>query len=155
MTEELLDNADVRSPFEEMRGERVPERVRGHTTPGQRLRTVSLHEGSDVAYPERPTLAVEEQRGRPLDGERRSTPVEILPDGLDREVRHRDVAFFRALAQHPDPSVVQVDPIECECTDLPRPQARPVQQLEDRPVSECHRPAHLVLRTGFRGLDES
>src|SRR6266498_4164261 len=65
MTEELLDNADVRSPFEEMRGERVPERVRGHATPGQRLRTVSLHEGSDVAYPERPTLAVEEQRDRP------------------------------------------------------------------------------------------
>src|SRR4029077_3030212 len=94
VSKELLYRADVCSPFQQVRRERVSQRMRRDTTPRQGTSPISFHKRTDIAGTERPSLPVEEQ-GRGALG---SHPGATLPDPgrqrLDGVLRQRHLTLL-------------------------------------------------------------
>ena len=117
VTQQLLHGADVGSPFEQVCRERMPQGVWRDPTPRQQTSRISFHKRSDIAGTDRPAFPIEEERRR-ARGQVGPALPQPLPDGLDRRVGHRNLAFLRTLSHHEDPSSRQVHAADGEPRDL-------------------------------------
>src|SRR2546428_675096 len=137
MTQELLDHPYVGSPLEEMRRERVSQVVRRHATPdpgtggidGQELR---------ARLSRKPAAArVEEHRtAGPLAHEARPRAAEIRTHRVLRVAADRYLSLLPALPHDTHGSALQVEVVDVESRELRDAQAGPVEDLEDRAITE-------------------
>ena len=159
MTQQLLDDAEVRPALQEVRGERVAERVgrRASLQAGSRAPRASRRpRPADVS------AAVPGCRGRPArrgaagaawrarrDG-RTSDVVAAQP--VDRDLADREEPLPVALPDHPDCCGVEVEVVGIEPRRLADPQAGGIQQLQQgtRRGSAPRRASHPARRRGPR-----
>src|SRR5690606_37995169 len=141
VSEQLLHHAHVCAAFEQVRGERVPQRVRGNVG----FDPCAL--GGDLQYvprtlPRQPSPAsVEEQRGRRAEAlgarrERRTGTHQIRLDGIQRGPTDRDQTLFATLSVEHHGSLVRIKIVHVEPDGLGDPRTRGVQQLQQCPVAQ-------------------
>jgi hypothetical protein len=139
VTEQLLDDADVRTALEQVGREGVPQRVRGHVAeagcvaarptavrasraPRRSPRVLS----SSASVVRGPSSA-----GRPVG--------EVVAERVDRRLAERGDPFLRALAEQPHLALREVQGGEVERAGLGHAGAAGVQQLEQGPVPQPDR----------------
>src|SRR6266540_2736383 len=147
MAEHLLDAAQVGSAFEQVRGEGVPEQVRMHAPglePGFRGEPAQDEERARAR--EWPSLGIEKEL-RPVSAVQvRPAPGEVTLQSLDCLAAHRHEPFPVTLPDAPHKAQVEVHPGLVEADGLAYPQARSVEQLDERTVAEI---ARLSARRGL------
>lgn len=157
MTEQLLDDSEVGASLEEVRRERVSQRVRGDVPDACGVRD-TLDDGARVPGAERPPaitaqddpvgarvpsgtrpsgtrptprgpvlIIIREQRG--------STTVEVRGECSDRCSADRDDPILPTLALESDLGLREVEPIEREGASLVDACARRVQQFQQCPIT--------------------
>src|SRR5215471_4096913 len=102
VSEQLLDHADLRPALQEVRGERMAQRVGRKVAPVQVAPAVALEESAHVTGAEPLSASVEEQ-GRILSlSWRHLAPagLQIVLQGLGGEVADGDLALLAALPEH-------------------------------------------------------
>src|SRR5262249_32335552 len=130
VAEELLDHAEIGAGVEQMRRERVAQRVRAHAPADPGRGGARPHDRVQRAHAEPPAARVREQRApapaAPLEigGERAGGPAAVRHDPL-----------LLALAEHADRLLRAVDVIEVEPGELRHPEPGGIEQLEHRGVA--------------------
>src|SRR2546428_13620926 len=89
---------------------------------------------------ERAAFRVQEELGPVAPVEIRPSPREVAPQRLDRPPADRDDALLAALPDDPDEAVVEVDAPLREPARPRDPEARPAEELDERPVPHVARP---------------
>lgn len=146
VAEVVLDELERSSGIEQVRGDRVPQRV-GRQAIGQSGGAPVADEARlDLAAPERPVPAREERRVRPA-----GDPGEVRTQQLERGGEEHLFAPATALqAPHEQAAAVQVDIPTPQEQHLPHAQAVEVHQREERSVpgvrSGGEEPPRFVLR---------
>src|SRR5438132_2312835 len=129
-----------------MGGERVPQEV-GMDAPrleaGLRRQPAQDQEGAGPG--QRPALGVEEELGPVAAIEVGAAPGEVAPERLGALTADRYDPLLRALAEAADEAAVEIDAALVERHGLRHPQARAVQEFDERAVAEVTR-----LRAGSR-----
>src|SRR5262245_38023437 len=134
VAEELLDGAQVRARAEEMRRERVTERVRRRLRHAAARHDVSLHQARDAPAGQAAAAHV------PEDGpvRRRLTGLgaraAIRRERAQRRPADRDDALLPPLAEHADEAALRVDVLPVEAGELADAEPGRVEHLEDRAV---------------------
>ena len=157
MAEQLLDHAQVGTAIEQVRRERVAQRVRRHPLGQSGRPTQPVQAVPKAADPERRAGVVEEHlapggdRG-PL-GEDRSAMVEVRLQRGDRRSPEEPDPLLAALADDPDLAPPQVERGEVRGGQLTDPQASRVGGLDQGPVtqSEGRRVRHPIGSGGIGG----
>jgi len=139
VAEELLDRSQVGAAVEEMRRERVAERVRARAGGDPRPRGVAHDEAPHAADAEAPAVLVEEERRLAAAlGQEGALAREVGLDRLDRRPTDRGEALLRALAADADAGVavrLARQAVVVEARELRDAEARAVERLEDRAVA--------------------
>src|SRR5690349_6988864 len=139
MSEQFLNDPQVGAALEEMRRERVAERVGADPSVQSRTARRGPDDGERL-LPGQPAAPVaEEQRSAPFDRrmaqleEERPAVVEPLTEPVDRDVADRHEPLAVALADDPDEAAVEREVLEVQARRLADAEARGVEQLEQGP----------------------
>ena len=116
--EHLLDGAQVRASFEQVRCKRVPQEVRVDAfglEPG--LRGQAAEDEEDSGASEWSAACIEEELLSVAPLEERPAASKVEAEGLRRLASDRNDAFLIPLAEAPDEPVLEVDrlPVEPDC----------------------------------------
>jgi hypothetical protein len=116
VTEELLDDAKVRSPFYEVRGVRVAQRVRVHVA----VLDPVFEDASDVARAEATGPAIQKQgfAWRVLTQNVVASVVDPEFDRFETLTVQRHHSFFTALSQHAHEPARKVDAHQIKTAEL-------------------------------------
>src|SRR5688572_9951843 len=148
--EHLLDAAQVRAPFEQVRGERVTEETRVDPFRVEaRLRREPPDDQEGAGACERAALGVEEDLRAVAPVEVGAPAGEVAPQRLDRLVPERDDALLVALAEAAHGAVLEVDAAALEPDRLAHADATAVQELDERAVAQAPR------RRAVGGVDQA
>jgi len=140
VAEHLLNGAEIRSAFEEVRRERMAEEMRMHAS---RLETGSVCKlPQDQERPctsQRAASRVQEEL-RPVPAvEVRAAEGEVAANGFCRRAPERDEALLISLAEHADDSILDGDATLLESDRLGHAQAGSVEKLHERTIAERSR----------------
>src|SRR5919202_374350 len=144
VAEQLLDGPQVGPALEQVGGERVPQRVRGHPA-GEGDAAHGLPEAAAyVGGGQPPPTPREEQRGLGAravagGGQRRPAPLEVCGESPPRGLTRRHDPRLPALALDPHLLAVGVDARDVEVHELLGAEPRRVAELEHRAVSQLER----------------
>src|SRR3954451_8324191 len=137
VAEHLLDRAEVAAAGEQVRRERVPERVRRHAVGEAGGRRVPADDLVEALAGERLAAEVDEQvRDDPAVHQRRAAAVQVDPHGLHRGAADRHHALLRALAACAQHAELQVHVGDLDADRLGRAQPTGVHQLEQRTIAK-------------------
>src|SRR6185295_6563837 len=142
MPEQLLDDAQVGSALEQVRCERVAQRVWADPVREARARGCTLDRGPGLLTSEPPTPIAEEEgaaaeRGDVAESEQRDArAVDPAPEPVERHVAHRHEPLLIALADDPDEGSVDRQVLSVEPDRLADPQAGGVEELEEGAVTQ-------------------
>ena len=125
----------------------MPQGMRAHPSPRQQSLSVPPHHGTHVAVRHAVFPEVEEETLRIRPGHEGARLGQIGLQRVHRGIRHRHLSLLIALAPDQDAPPVQVHPVQGQAGHLADPQARSVQQLQQRVVAQEHRP--LYRREGL------
>ena len=142
MSEQFLNDPQVRTALQQMGGERVTERVRADSIrqtsgPGGRL-----HEAERLLASHPPPPIAEEERAAALgchvaEGEETRPPVrDPANEPVERDVADGHEPFLVALSDDPDEAAVERDILQIETERLADPQSGRVQELEEGPSAQ-------------------
>lgn len=140
MAEELLDDSQVGSALEEMRGEGVPEAMRVGQEAAQRRGV------------ERAATGGEEERVDGSPRELRPRLLEVQAQPIRRLLAQGDDALLAALAPHPHQLLLELYVGEREVDDFLSTEPGRISELEERSVPEPKRTALLEPREEAVGL---
>src|SRR5690606_18618958 len=146
--EQLLHREQIRAPFEQMRGERVPQRVRGQASRARRDLERLLHEGLDRTGREPPPAGVHEERPLPRTHDLEAAG-HVAVEGPEGGGRHGHDPLLSALAQDAGLALPAIEVREVEPLELGEPESAPVEELqrEQRPGGrEAPLPRALLRR---------
>ena len=137
MSQQFLDDAHVRTPLEEVRGEGMAQGVQRDPA----LEPGGVHargEQACAALACEPAAPLIEEEGRPADlrREHRSRARDVGRHGIARERSQRYLALLPALAEHAHEALLEVHVVDVEPDQLRDPQPCSVEDLEDRVVPE-------------------
>src|SRR5574341_205129 len=139
VTEELLDHPEVRPRVEQVRRERVPERVRAHPPGNAGRGGAPPHDRVDRARRQPAAAAIHEERAT-----RVPASAEVRLERAGGRAAERDHPLLAPLAEDPHRPGAPVHVVEVEPHELGHAQSCGVQQLEDRdgagPAIAAHRP---------------
>ena len=134
VSEQLLNSSEIGSPFEEMSGVRMPQRVRMQHAPVREW--MALEDSPDIPWRHATSAGVHEERLRRSVGrEGRAPCLHISPHGPERRFPEREPPDLGTLAEHRDGGAATVDVGDVEPAALADAEARAVQELEDRTVT--------------------
>ena len=137
MPQERLDDPEVGAAAEEMRGERVPERVRGHPLRDAGRARPALHQLPDRLPAERLAAGPDEDPlARAGADEPRPLGREVDRERLLRAPPERHDALLAALAHDRHEALVDPELRARERGGLADAQARRVHELEQRAIAE-------------------
>ncbi len=140
VAEQLLDRAQVGAPVEQVRRERMPQRVRRDPTLHRRVPRPRLQPPPDVGGGQPPAALGEEQRRRPIAAlQSRATALEPALDGAQGRLAGRDDPRLAAFSLDPDLLVLERDARDVEVDELLRAQSARVRDLEQGAVAQLQR----------------
>ena len=148
VSEQLLHGAEIAAALDEVRRERVTQRVRPHPLRQAERLGVAAHDQEHPA-PRQPAPAiVDEQRiGVLARAEMRAAAREVPLDGAHGLAAARHDALAAALAEDAHQPELGVEVTRTQAAQLRDPQAGAVEELEDRAVAQAE-------RRGVRMLDQ-
>ena len=149
MTEELLDRAQVGARVEQVRGERVPQRVGAHAPRDPRGRGAPPYDRVDRPrrQPAAPMVREERAAGR-------RAVCEVRLERARRRGTEGHDPLLPALTEDPHRPPGAVHGVECEGRELRDAQAAGVEQLENGEVARARRPPErLALDERCRLVD--
>lgn len=157
MAEKGLDGAQVRSAFEEMRGEGMTERVRRDGPPDAGLKGESLDALPDELTRERRPKAVDKEMvaRRP---EKRAPVAQIVAQKAYREAVQWHQAFLGALAENAYKAGLQVQVAHAEAAKFGHAQTGRIEELKHTAftpavprvhVGEREEPFHFIAAQDF------
>lgn len=153
MAEHLLDRAQVRAAFQQVRREGVAQQVRLHRHRDAGAAGGLLHpEPESLPGDRHPARAEEERAARPGPGQLRPARPEVGLQRGERGLADRDDAVLGALARHADEPRLRVEGLDLQRTELGDAEARAVHQLEHRAVAEALRGRRIGSRDDQGGL---
>src|SRR5688500_1986770 len=136
MAEQLLDGAEIGAGAEEVRGERVAERVRRGLRGGTAHEHVALEQAADAPGREAAAAVVAEHGAARGVLARRAAGVAIGGQCTQGRAPHRDDALLPALAEHAERRRVEVDVLPVEADQLTDTNAGGVEDLDERAIPE-------------------
>jgi hypothetical protein len=157
MSEQFLNDAEVRSTLEEMRRKRVPKRVRAHSSGEACGGGSALHSGPRLLPCEATSTVAEEDgpsadRGHVMQRKQARTRAREPPaEHFDRDLADRHEPLLVALADHPNEGAVEGDILEIQAEGLRDAKARRIEQLEEHAITQP-RVARIV---GPRRVEEA
>ena len=144
MPEQLLDDAQVGTALEQVRRERVAERVRADLAAQAGALGGGGHGGPGLLAREPSTAVAEEQRPAAhrldvvaRDAARREDRPSQATQMVDRYLADRHEPLLVALADDPHEGAVERQVLAVEPDRLAHPQTRGVQQLEQCPIADA------------------
>ena len=135
--EQLLHDTQVGAPLQQVRGERVPQRVRVHACGEARAAGMPTQDGPPSHARERTAAGVAEHEvmaQRPH--EQRSTAVEPFAQGALGVRAERDQTLLVALAGHGEGALAERDAAALEADEFRDAQAAGIGDLEHRAVAQ-------------------
>ena len=151
VAQHLLDDPQVRTPFDEVGGEGVAEGVRGNLLVDAGGHRLFLHEVEDGDAAERPAGPVQEKDVLERAGGRFRTDRKIVPDGFRGHFPEGNDALLVALADDIDIPLVQMDMGNPEAGAFAHAETASVQDLQDGAAAESGR--RLRVHGGEDGID--
>src|SRR5688572_26394233 len=159
MAQQLLNGPQIRAVREQMRRERMTQRVRADAELRAAFGHVPPYEAIDTTRRQALASIIEEQWSARSTGAfyLRSAlcPLpwcgsifEPRAESVSRRAVERNEPLFTALAQHPHHSTRQVHVFHVEPDQLAQPQARRVEELQDGSIAAAER------RRGIRHLEQ-
>ena len=136
VAEHLLHRPQVGSTFEQVRRERVTEKVRVNAPWLQSRAIGELAEDQERPCPrERTSSRVEEQLGSVAAVEVGAPEREVAANGLCGGPAERDEPLLSSLSEHAYDPVLECDAVLLEAHRLRHAEARAVQELDERAVA--------------------
>src|SRR5918993_354784 len=137
VAQHLLHGAQVAATGQQVRRERVPERVRAHAVRQPRGERVAADDLVEALAGELAAAEVHEQvrLGRALD-ERGPPSLQIDPERLQRRLADGDDPLLRALAARPQEALLNVHVHQLQADRLGGAQAAGVHHLEQRAIAQ-------------------
>ena len=138
--EQLLDGAQVAAALDEVRGERVAQRVRADPV-GQAVRRGVAADDVEHALPrDAPAAVVQHQRVALWRlAEKRAAPHQVARDGLGGGPAARHDALAAALAETADEPGLTIDVLGTQADELRHAQAGAIEQLQRGAVAQAER----------------
>src|SRR4051794_10461049 len=137
VAEHLLQRAQVAAAGEEVRGERVAQRVRAHPALEADLAGVALDDLVEALAGQAAAAPVDDEARLVAQADERGPAARAVRAGRDdRLAADRDEALLRALAARTEHAGVEVDVADLEPDRLRRAQPAGVHQLEQRAVAQ-------------------
>jgi hypothetical protein len=150
VSEHLLHGSQIGASFEEVRRERMAQKMR---VDAARLQTGSFGELAEdekrTGARERAAAGVEEELGAVAAIEVRAPECEIPPDGLGSRSPEGHEALLATLPEHAHDPLLDGDAALLEPHGLGDSQAGPVEELHERAIAE------RAWRRADCGVDES
>ena len=141
MTEQLLDDTQVGSTVEQVRRERVPERVRGDTQRQAGPRAQAIEPVAQPAHAQRAAEVIQEDLGgrrcdaTALDQDRPAV-LEVAGEGLARRTPQQPDPLLPSLAEHTDLATPEVKRAKGRGRELADAQAGGVGGLHEGAVAQ-------------------
>ena len=144
VAQQFLDDPDVGPAVQQVRGERVPQRVRRYVgsgvQPGADGGGVQHAPGTLPGQPAASRVQEHGRADRPALGRRRESRPgahQVRLEGAHRVAAHRDHPLLAALAGQPhDRVLIQPEFVDVKPGRLRDPGPGPVEELQQRPVPE-------------------
>ncbi len=137
VSEHLLHRAEIGATLEQMCGERVAQKVGVNASrleAGPLCQAAQDEKGAGTS--ERAAAGVQEELGSVPAVEMGPTEREVTPGGLGSRTTEWDETLLAALSVHPHDPLLDVHSVLLEAHGLRDPQARAIQELDERAVAE-------------------